>query len=400
MYKKKAYYFLRSLILFGSFIISSCSNANQAGLILPGAYQLNEYLPDLETVSVGLVINHTSLIEGVNLVDTLLTRDVHVTKIYTPEHGFKGTADAGASVADDSYSVDKIPVISLYGNKRKPSAADLAGISIMVFDLQDVGVRFYTYISTLHYVMEACAENNIPLIVLDRPNPNGYFVDGPVLKEEFSSFVGMHPVPLVYGMTIGEYAQMINGEFWLNDSIQCDLKVVNCKNYSHKSFYSLPIAPSPNLNNMQAISLYPSTGLFEGTILSEGRGTEAPFQLIGHPDFSNKSISFTPKSIPGASLHPKLKGEECFGIDLRNIPIDTIRSWRSINLDYLFEFYLDLNKGESFFIDYITLLAGTDKFQEQILAGMNTKEIHNSWKEDLLEFNEIRVKYLLYPDFE
>lgn len=385
-------------VITGLFLLTC--NAQKPESIKPGAYQIDAYLPFIESKNIGVVVNHTSVIDRTHLVDSLLSLDLEITKIFTPEHGFKGKTDAGASVNDDYYSEFEIPVVSLYGNKHKPTEEDLKDVDIMLFDLQDVGVRFFTYISSLHYVMEACAENHIPLLILDRPNPNGHYIDGPVLKQDFSSFVGMHSVPIVYGMTIGEYAKMINGEYWLPDSLQCDIRVIRCRNYSHAVCYSLPVAPSPNLNNMAAIYLYPSTCLFEGTVVSEGRGTVAPFQLIGHPDYSSHKVSFTPQPVIGASLNPKLKGKKCYGIDLRNIPIDSLKKWRSVRLDYLFDFYYDLNLGSEFFIDYFDLLAGTDKLRQQIINGVEIAEIKNSWMEELESFKKIRAKYLLYPDFE
>ncbi len=382
------------------FMLLITCEAIQDESIKPGAYVIEEYFPLITGKRIGIIVNHASVIGHANLVDTLLNLDFDIEKIFTPEHGFKGNAEAGASVTDDTYSEKEIPVISLYGSKRKPTDKDLASIDIMIFDLQDVGVRFYTYISSLHYIMEACAQNEIPLLLLDRPNPNGHYVDGPVLKEEYSSFVGMHPVPIVYGMTIGEYAQMINGEFWLSDSVQCELIVIRCKNYTHSHYYSLPIDPSPNLNNMSAIYLYPTTCLFEGTVVSEGRGTEAPFQLIGHPDYSHQDVSFIPNPVPGASMHPKLKGEICYGVDLRHLPLDTLKGWNTIQLDYILDFYKDLNMGSRFFIDYIDLLAGTDEFRKKIIQGWEAEEIQRSWQEELVNFKEVRTKYLLYPDFE
>lgn len=392
---------LTYIIFFFLLIIQvACLPAQDDVKIYPGAYQTEEYFPLLEGMKTGVVVNKASLLNSTNLVDTLLGMNVDLVKIYSPEHGFKGRADAGASVSDDSYSEKNIPIISLYGNKRKPLPKDLQDVEIMLFDLQDVGVRFYTYISTLHYVMEACGEAGIPLILLDRPNPNGHYIDGPVLEKEFRSFVGMHPVPLVYGMTIGEYAQMINGEYWLADSLQCDLRIIKCRNYDHNSYYKLPSWPSPNLQNMEAIYLYPSTGLFEGTIVSEGRGTEAPFQLIGHPSYSDKRVKFQPRSIEGASMSPKLKGKECYGIDLREISIDSLQSLNSLNLEYLLDFYTDLKLGADFFINYIDLLTGTDEFRKQILNGLSSEEIQDGWNSDLIEFKKIREKYILYPDFE
>lgn len=394
-------FIIPSLILsYILFMLLLTCEAKQDASIKPGAYVFEEYFPLITGKRIGIVVNHASVIGHSNLVDTLLNLSLDIEKIYTPEHGFKGNAEAGASVNDDTYSEKEIPVISLYGSKRKPTDNDLASIDIMVFDLQDVGVRFYTYISSLHYIMEACAQNEIPLIVLDRPNPNGHYVDGPVLNEKFSSFVGMHTVPIVYGMTIGEYARMINGEFWLSDSVQCELVVIRCKNYSHTDYYSLPIDPSPNLKNMSAIYLYPSTCLFEGTVISEGRGTEAPFQLIGHPDYSRRDVSFIPKSIPGASMNPKLEGKICYGIDLQSLSSDSLKKLNTIQLEYILDFYNDLNLGSSFFIDYFELLAGTDTLRKKIVRGWGADKIRKSWQEELVNFKEIRGKYLLYPDFD
>lgn len=381
------------------FTLHSCESKPEF-TVEPGACQLEEYISKIQGKRIGVMVNHTSMLNEIHLVDTLLTLNQNIIKIFSPEHGFKGNAEDGAYLNDDTYSDKNIPVISLYGNKRKPTKSDLHGIEIMLFDLQDVGVRFYTYISSLHYIMEACAENSISLFVLDRPNPNGHYVDGPVLNTDFRSFIGMHPVPVVYGMTIGEYAKMINGEKWLSDSLQCDLYVVPCVNYTHTTFYSLPVAPSPNLKSMEAIYLYPSTCFFEGTVVSEGRGTDAPFQLIGHPDYSVREHSFTPRSIPGASINPKFKGELCFGIDLRNLPRDSLIVRDYINLDYLFTFYNDLNLGNDFFTSYFDLLAGSDNMRKQILQGIGEEEIRNSWKQEAKVFKEIRAKYLLYPDFK
>jgi uncharacterized protein YbbC (DUF1343 family) len=368
--------------------------------IYPGAFNTSEYIKQIREKKVGVVANFASVIGNTNLIDSLLGANINVVKIFAPEHGFGGKADAGAIVDNQFYGKAKIPVISLYGKSKKPASNDLSSIDIIVFDLQDVGVRFYTYISTLHYVMEACAENNKPLLVLDRPNPNGYYIDGPVLDPKFSSFIGMHPVPIVYGLTIGEYAQMINGQKWLNNGMQCNLQVIKCLNYTHKSFYDIPTSPSPNLKDSKAIALYPSTALFEGTIVSEGRGTDAPFLIIGHPDFSDHKFSFTPNQKSGASVNPKLNGKICYGLDLRSVSIDDVRNLKQIDLNYLLLFYNDLKPNEKFFIPYFEKLAGTDQLRIMILEGKSIEEIRKSWKAGLDDYKKIRVKYLLYPDFE
>ena len=391
---------LNAILFFFILTIPGCSRSQLASEILPGAFDTKQYLSLLTGKKTGLVINHTSLIGNINLVDSLQSLGIPISAIFTPEHGFKGSTDAGALVSDSFYSNDSIPIVSLYGKNRKPSPEDLKGIEVIVFDLQDVGVRFYTYLSTLHYVMEACAEQKIPLIVLDRPNPNGFYIDGPVLEPGFTSFVGMHPVPVVYGMTIGEYARMINGEYWLTDSLQCELTIIKCQNYTHSSYYNLPVPPSPNLPGMRAVYLYPSIAFFEGTVVSEGRGTKFPFQVIGHPDFTDHSFSFIPEPLKGYSLNPKLKWKTCYGMDLRNISIDTLLNEKKINLDYLLTFYRNLDLGEKFFIHYFDLLAGNDLLRSQIIDGVSIDEICRSWDEELEAFKKIRVKYLLYPDFD
>lgn len=366
--------------------------------ILPGAFQTAKYLPLLKDKKVGIVANHASTIANTNVVDSLIASGITVSVIFTPEHGFLGNSGAGMNVNDSLYR--GIPVVSLYGEKMKPSSADLAGTDIVVFDLQDVGTRFYTYISTLTYVMEACAKSAKPMIVFDRPNPNGFYIDGPVLKPKFSSFVGLHPVPVVYGMTIGEYAKMVKGENWCKGAAKLQLKVIKCKNYTHSSLYQLPVSPSPNLPDMRAIYLYPSLCFFEGTIISVGRGTDFPFQIIGCPDYPDTSFSFTPLSIPGKSLNPPYKGQLCHGIDLRKVSIERLTEKPGIRLLYLLDMYSKLKKGESFFTTYFSLLAGTDELQKQIQDGMTADEIRRSWQNDLEKFKKIRIKYLLYPDFD
>ena len=366
-----------------------------------GASRMDLYLPNLQGKKVALVVNQTSVVEGQHLVDTLLDRGIQIVKIFAPEHGFRGKADAGEKIADSKDPETGIPLISLYGKKRKPGAEDLAGIDWLLFDIQDVGARFYTYISTMHYVMEACAEHQVAFMVLDRPNPNGHYVDGPVLAPNYSSFVGMHPIPVVHGMTIGEYAQMINGEAWLEGGIRCELKVIPCANYDHNTFYDLPIKPSPNLPNIRSIYLYPSLCFFEGTVVSAGRGTTKQFQIYGHPDASMGDYDFTPVSLPGAK-YPKHENKRCKGFDLTQLPLDAIRAEGRLNLSYLIDFYQAFPNKETFFLKnkFIDKLAGGKTLREQILDGMSETAIRESWKEGLDAFKATRKQYLLYKDFD
>lgn len=359
--------------------------------VITGAMQLDVLLPKLTSKKAGIVVNHTSLVGKTHLADTLLKRNVNLVKIYAPEHGFRGTADAGEEIKDGIDSKTNLPVVSLYGNNKKPTAEQLSDVDVVIFDIQDVGVRFYTYISTLHYVMEVCAENNKKLIVLDRPNPNGHYVDGPILEKEFKSFVGMHPIPIVHGMTIGELARMINGEGWLEGSKTCDLEVVPVKNWKHTDPFSLPVKPSPNLPNDQAIALYPSICLFEGTVISLGRGTQMPFQIIGHPDLKNMPFQFTPVSIVGMSKNPPLENKLCYGLDLREVNVKS-----QLDLSYLISFYRAFPDKDKFFNNYFEKLAGTAKLREQIRQGLDEAQIKASWKEDLDKYQQTRQKYLLY----
>jgi uncharacterized protein YbbC (DUF1343 family) len=366
--------------------------------VMPGAWQLQEYLSDIEDKKVGLVVNHTSTIGSTHLVDTLLSSHIKVTRIFSPEHGFRGIADAGAHIEDEKDPKTGIPIVSLYGDKQKPSQEDVKATDVIVFDIQDVGARFYTYISTLHFVMEACAEASKPLLVLDRPNPNGHYMDGPIREDTFKSFVGMHPVPVVYGMTIGEYAQMINGEGWLTDAIKCDLKVIKCGNYDHQTIYDPPLAPSPNLPNLRSILLYPSLCFFEGTPLSIGRGTTSQFQVIGHPDITDATFSFVPKPMFGAAK-PKLEMVTCYGEDLTGLSIESIYSQQEIDLEYVISFYNRFPDKAAFFNNngWFDKLAGTTSLREQIIGGKSAIEIRTSWQTDLVNFAEKRLKYLLYP---
>ncbi|MFT6749608.1 MAG: hypothetical protein ACJAQ1_001558 [Flavobacterium sp.] len=367
-----------------------------------GAENIEAYLPTLKNKKVGIVTNQTGIVsnlsnqvwkenvKAISIVDFLLSKKIDITTIFAPEHGFRGTADAGEHVIDGKDAKTNLPIISLYGNNKKPKAEQLKGLDIMVFDLQDVGARFYTYISSLHYIMEACAENNIELIVLDRPNPNGSIVDGPILEKEFTSFVGMHQIPLLHGMTIGEYANMINSEKWMANGITCKLTVVPCLNYNHNKKYSLPEKPSPNLPNDQAINLYASLCLFEGTNVSVGRGTEMQFQIYGSPFLSKSSFSFTPKPNFGAK-DPLYNGKLCYGENLT-----TIQKVTQLELKWLLKAYNETADKSKFFNSFFTKLAGTEKLQLQIEAGKSEQEIRKSWEKGLTDFSEIRSKYLLY----
>ncbi|MFI0426822.1 MAG: exo-beta-N-acetylmuramidase NamZ domain-containing protein [Flavobacterium sp.] len=426
--------FFKSTLLFFSLLIVSCgSNKKAIPQLKPsnnnvnltssstdvafktGAENFESYLPLLKDKRVGVVTNQTGIIKyesiemiyvqdprikpqakltnkEVSIVDFLLEQNINLQKIYAPEHGFRGTADAGELIVDGKDTKTNLPIISLYGNNKKPKPEQLEGIDILVFDLQDVGARFYTYISSLHYVMEACAENNIPLLVLDRPNPNGTIIDGPILEKEHKSFVGMHEIPVLHGMTIGEYAKMINGEKWLKDSLQCDLKIAPCLNYSHDMKYSLPVKPSPNLPNDQSINLYASLCFFEGTNVSLGRGTEKQFQIYGSPFLpeSEFDFSFTPKPNFGAK-DPVHNGKLCFGEDLTEI-----RKVHRLELKWLLKAYENTADKTVFFNDFFTKLAGTKKLREQIEDGITEKEIRKTWQEGLEQFKEVRKKYLIY----
>ena len=368
--------------------------------VFPGANNTAKYIPMLKGKNVGLVVNHSSVIEGVHLSDTLLALGINVVKAFAPEHGFRGDADAGAVIKDGIDTKSGLPVVSLYGKKVKPSNEDLEGIDILVFDIQDVGVRFYTYIATLQYIMEAGAENDIPVIVLDRPNPHGHYIDGPILEEKYKSFVGLIPIPIVYGMTIGELAKMINGEKWMENGIMCKLNVVPCTNYTHLSHYELPLPPSPNLPDFVAVSLYPSLCFFEGTILSEGRGTDKPFKQFGHPKFKGiYDYSFIPKPNYGDAT-PKLNGEKCYGIDLSDINIKDFRHNGKIDLTWILESYNNFENKEKYFRNKrIDKLAGTDNLRLMMVKGASEEEIRSTWQADLKAFNKVRKNYLLYEDF-
>ena len=379
--------------------------------IITGAENFEEYLPLLKNKKVGVVTNQTGIVsyiseynssskpgeislkhktDSTSVVDFLIYKGVNVQKIYAPEHGFRGKADAGELIKDGKDTKTGLPIISLYGDNKKPKPEQLEGIEILIFDLQDVGARFYTYISSLHYVMEACAENNIPLIVFDRPNPNGAIIDGPILEKEYTSFIGMHPIPVLHGMTIGEYGKMINGEKWLKDSIQCQLTVIPCLNYRRNMFYHLPVKPSPNLPNDQAINLYASLCFFEGTNVSVGRGTDKQFQIYGSPDLPDNGFSFIPMPNEG-SKEPPQKGNVCYGEDL-----STTKRVKKLELKWLLKAYHTTKDKSVFFIPFFTKLAGSPTLQQQIESGLSEDEIRESWEDGLSDFKKMRKKYLIY----
>ena len=397
---------LKNTFLFSFILLFSCGNSVNnteerqkkkeestlvSNEIRTGADNFEKYIPLLENKKAGIITNQSGILTNkTHLVDFLLTKKINIQKIYAPEHGFRGTADAGEVIKDGKDTKTGLPIISLYGNNKKPKPAQLEGIDIMVFDLQDVGARFYTYISSLHYVMEACAENNILLIVLDRPNPNGRIVDGPILEKEFTSFVGMHPIPVLHGMTIGEYAKMINGEKWLKNAAQCKLTVIPCENYKRTMFYDLLVKPSPNLPNAQSINLYASLCFFEGTNVSVGRGTDKQFQIYGSPYLNKGAFSFTPQPNEGAK-DPTYNGKLCYGEDLTKI-----EAVNKLELKWLMKAYAETTDKSKFFNSFFTKLAGTKKLQEQIEKGISENEIRASWQKGLVEFKEMRSKYLIY----
>jgi uncharacterized protein YbbC (DUF1343 family) len=393
------------MILF-SFLISSfafCKNqANEKekivtekqAVITPAAEQPEVYLPLLEGKRVGLVVNQTSILTNKNnmhLVDYLMMEGVDVKKVFVPEHGFRGDADAGEEIKSEIDKSTGLPIVSLYGENKKPSAKTLEDIDVLIYDLQDVGIRFFTYISTMHYVMESCAENNMPLLIFDRPNPNGNYIDGPVLKKGFESFVGMHPIPVVHGLTVGELAQMINGEGWLKGKAKAPIEVVPVKNWNHSMPYGLPVKPSPNLPNDTAVRLYPTLCYFEGTDVSLGRGTYFPFQVYGYPDPKYGDFTFTPVSIVGMSKNPPQQDKLCYGEDLRNEPLT-----HQFTLKYLLRAYQISGKKEKFFNNFFDKLAGTDQLRKDILAGKSESEIRAGWQKELESYKQMREKYKIY----
>jgi len=349
----------------------------------------------IEGKAVAVVANQTSKIGSTHLVDTLFSIGINIKVIFAPEHGFRDLADAGESIENSKDTETGIPIISLYGSHLKPTPLDLKGIDVVIFDIQDVGTRFYTYISTLHYILESCAENHIKCLVLDRPNPNGFYFDGNILDTTYKSFVGMDPIPVVYGMTVGEYSNMLNGEGWLKKSVKCDLDVINCKNYTHKTLYELPVRPSPNLPNQTSVYLYPSICFFEGTVVSLGRGTSFPFQVFGSPKLPDRGFSFIPESLPGAK-NPLLLGVKCFGTDLRDAMKQNLVPKPELNLEWLISAYKDFPDKDKFFNSYFDVLAGGPVLRKQIQKGMTSEQIKATWKEGLAKFSKIREKYLLY----
>jgi uncharacterized protein YbbC (DUF1343 family) len=386
---RKYFIFLVLVLLAG--LSSSFKGKNEP---VPGAERVKEYRKLLEGKTIAIVANQTSMIGKNHLVDVLAGRAIRIKAIFAPEHGFRDLADAGATIVDGKDSKTGIPIISLYGKQVKPTPADLAGVDVVVFDIQDVGTRFYTYISTLHYVLEACAENKIRFVVLDRPNPNGFYYDGNILDTAHRSFVGMDPVPIVHGMTVGEYAMMLNGEGWLKNGVKCELEVVKCLNYTHSTMYAPPIKPSPNLPNHTSILLYPSICFFEGTKISVGRGTTFPFQVYGSPLLPDRGFSFTPESVPGAK-NPPFLGVKCYGTDLRGA-IDVNNPVKGLNLEWVIKAYNDYPEKDKFFTSYFDVLAGGPGLREQIQQGMTSEQIRETWKQGLQEYGKIRSKYLIY----
>lgn len=368
----------------------------ESGLVL-GADRPDQYLPAFKNKKIGVVANQTSIASGVHLVDFLVQNGVTVKKVFAPEHGFRGEAGPGDKVASGVDAKTGIPIISLYGTKRRPSQSDLEGLDLVVFDIQDVGARFYTYISTLHYVMEECASYGIQVWVFDRPNPNGFYVDGPVLKPAYASFVGVAPIPVVHGLTVGEYARMANGEGWLKESRKCDLRVVEMLNYSHQTNYSLPVSPSPNLKDMDAIMLYPTLCFFEGAAVSVGRGTPNPFTWMGFPGYKGGNTQETPKDIEGVIKDPPYEGKVCDGRDLRSL-VPEIRKDRRIKLELILEMYQAFPDKDKFFNPFFEKLAGTDELRKQIESGKSADQIRLSWKQELDAFKSRRKMYLLYAD--
>lgn len=385
----------KTFIFLNLWVATACASTqiDVSKNLKTGAEQTNLYVSDLKGKTVALVVNHTSMIGKTHLADSLISLGIKIKTIFAPEHGFRGTADAGEHVMNGIDKKTGVPIVSLYGANKKPSSAQLEGIDVVIFDIQDVGVRFYTYTSTMHYVMEACAEQSKKLLILDRPNPNGHYVDGQVLDKKFASFIGLNPVPVVHGCTVGELAQMINGEGWLSESKKCKLQVIKCLGYKHSMAYNPPIATSPNLPNLQSMLLYPSICFFEGTEVSVGRGTDKQFQVIGSPNPMNGKFTFTPEDKPGAK-NPPQKGKLCYGEDLSTIDARK----QQFTLKYLIDFYQKSVNKDKFFSSpsFFDKLAGSDILREQIIAGLSEKQIRESWKLDLEKFKAIRKKYLLY----
>ncbi|SKB57055.1 exo-beta-N-acetylmuramidase NamZ family protein [Dyadobacter psychrophilus] len=376
-----------------------------AKLPVTGADQVSEYLDYLKGKKIGILVNQTSIIGKTPIVDSLVALGVNIVMIFGPEHGFRGTASNGDKVSDSVDPKTGIPAISLYGKQKKPTKEQMAGIDLMIFDIQDVGARFYTYINTLGHVMEACAETNKEMLILDRPNPNGFLVDGPILEDHLRSGIGMYKIPIAHGLTIGEFAQMINGEGWLPGKMQCKLKIIKVANYNHKTPYTLPVMPSPNLNTQQSVMLYPHICMFEGTIVSQGRGTYMPFTVLGAPLLKGKfDFVFTPKSIKGMSETPLHQDQECYGIDLRKFDISKLEKSEKLQLNWIMDMYKAYPDKAKFFdmsqskqMGSIDKLAGTENFKKQIIAGASEEEIRKSWEPGLGQYKDMRKKYLIYP---
>ena len=381
------------ILLFTTHLVFSQQNSE----IKVGSEKMHEYLDKISNKSVGLLVNHSSTVRSTHLIDTLISKNINIKKIFSPEHGFTGNIERGKTVNEDTLIIDEkiIPIVSMYGKTRIPSKESMKGLDIIIFDIQDVGARFYTYISAMHNMMNICAELGISFLVLDRPNPNSGYIDGPVLEMEYQSYIGMHEIPIVHALTVGELAKMIKGEKWIENSEKLKLEVIKIDNWDHSKEYKLPVRPSPNLPNQQSILLYPSLCLFEQTTVSIGRGTAFPFQVIGHPNYDNKSFSFTPVSVV-EERKPKHEGNESFGIDLRKIKVK-----KELNIKYLIDFYNKLKGTDSdFFGKYFYRIAGNKKLENQIKDGISEKEIRSSWEIKLSQYKAKRKKYLLYKDFE
>ena len=385
---------IKIIILYCLLFLNFSSQKNE---VIVGSERMDEYLEKISNKSVGLLVNHSSLVNNTHLIDTLISKNINIKKIFTPEHGFTGNIERGKTVNEDTLIIDEriIPIISMYGKNRIPTKESMKGLDIIIFDIQDVGARFYTYISAMHNMMNICAELGISFLVLDRPNPNSGYIDGPVLEMEYQSYIGMHEIPIVHALTVGELATMIKGEKWIENSEKLDLEVIKVDDWDHTMEYELPVRPSPNLPNQQSILLYPSLCLFEQTTVSIGRGTSYPFQVIGHPNYYDKSFSFTPVSVD-EERKPKYEGNESYGIDLRKIEVK-----KELNIKYLIDFYNKLKDNDSdFFGKYFYRIAGNKKLENQIKDGISEKEIRSSWEIKLSQYKEKRKKYLLYKDFE
>ena len=388
-----------TIFMFVSLAITLSYSGQTKNSIITGAENMSDYIRLIEGKNIAIVANQTSMVGRTHLVDTLVSLGIKVKNIFAPEHGFRHLADAGEEITNGIDPKTGIPVISLYGKQYKPTPENLKEVDLILYDIQDVGARFYTYISTLHYVLESCAENNVRCIILDRPNPNGFYFDGNIPDTSYRSFVCMDPIPIVHGLTVGEYAMMANGEGWLKGGIKCDLKVIKCNNYTHQTLYEIPVKPSPNLPNQTSIYLYPSLCFFEGSVVSCGRGTPFPFQAFGSPNLPDRGFSFTPESVPGATNPPYL-GKKCFGTDLREAIKNRLAPTPKLNLEWVIEAYRDYPEKEKFFTRYFDVLAGGPTMREQIRNGMSAEEIRATWKEGLVKFAELREKYLLYSDFD